>query len=716
MNHDSFFNYSAAPQLVIDPAADQIIGVNQEACRLLGMSIREIQLQPVSRLFAASFPTLVVFTDEVIYRGRGWCSHLLLNCPGGELRMEVTGRCIQTGEELHLYLNLQRADELENLRGRSDAQRHYLSGIGHWNRISQVFQEFERENQLILDAAGEGIYGVDSNGITTFVNPAAERILGYSKEELAGRNMHSMVHHSHADGSHFHAEGCPIFAAFIDGAVHRVEDDVFWSRSGKRVDVEYTSTPIRDNGFIVGAVVIFRDVSQKKADKKRLLDALEEVEKLKNRLEMENAYLQEEIDSSFNHHQIVGKSPAVQNIMRQIELVAPTDATVLICGESGTGKELIARAIHDMSERSHRSLIRVNCAAIPEDLFESEFFGHTKGAFTGATSERIGRFELADGGTLFLDEIGEIPLHLQGKLLRVLQEQQFERVGGSSTCNVDVRIIAATNQNLQKQVALGQFREDLFFRLHVFPILSVPLRNRIEDIPLLTQHFLDRASRRARKAGLKIPLSELERLRSYHWPGNIRELENVIERQVILARGDTLRFNELLSANSETAVNEVTATSEILTESERKERDRRNLLVALEKCRGKVFGEGGVAQLRGIKPTLLTPEKIPYRSGSLQGYSETAGRRIGCVQQHRVITVLKQCHRLAGFARCAMEACLFNMTTCPCHCFWPDTWRRRQVSSDFSHLCAAQAGGQCPNWPRSRPHARLPAYREGKFY
>jgi PAS domain S-box-containing protein len=612
MINDSFFYYSATPQLVVEPISDKIIGANQEICRLLGMSVEEIESQRASHLFSPSFPAMVVFTEEVIDQGRAWSDHLLLTCNKGELRMEVTGRSFESSDQLQLHLSLQLADELDQLRELSDAQRHYLSGIGHWNRVSRCFQEFEREDQLILDAVGEGIYGVDEKGITTFVNPAAERILGFSAAELAGRNMHSMIHHSRVNGSHFGIEQCPIFEAFRDGTVHTVEEDVFWSKSGKPVDVEYTSTPIRDNGFIVGAVVIFHDVSQKKTDKKRLLEALIEVQNLKNRLEMENAYLQEEINSEFNHHQIIGKSPAIQNIVQQINLVAPTDATVLINGESGTGKELIARAIHEMSERSQRSLIRVNCAAIPEDLFESEFFGHAKGAFTGATSDRPGRFELADGGTLFLDEVGEIPLHLQGKLLRVLQEQQFERVGESKTRNVDVRIIAATNRKLKKQVEQGHFREDLYFRLNVFPIESVPLRNRPEDIPLLTQHFIQRAVIRAKKTGLKISLSELEKLKSYHWPGNIRELENVIERQVILAQGNSIRFNELVSINNENVPRQILNDKTVLTDSEIKDRDRRNLLVALDQCQGKVFGEGGAAELLDMKPTTVMSRLKKY--------------------------------------------------------------------------------------------------------
>ena len=614
MSEQSFFSYSATAQLVIDPVANSIVGANQEACRLMAMSAEELKGSKPSQLFCASLPDLIVFTQELIDNSRGWCDHMLLTTANGLACVEINGRCIIAGDENLLHLSIQRLDELDQHRKQSDAHRHYLSGIGHWNRVSRIFQEFERENQLLLDAAGEGIYGVDANGMTTFVNPAAQQILGYSAAELAGKNMHSHVHHSHVDGSHFSADECPIFAAFKEGEVKVVEDDIFWSKSGQPIDVEYTSTPIRDNGFIVGAVVVFRDISQKKANAQKLLAALEEVESLKNRLEMEKAYLQEEISSEFNHHHIIGRSPALKNLIQQVELVAPTDATVLICGESGTGKELIARAIHETSNRSCRPLIRVNCAAIPEDLFESEFFGHVKGAFTGAHSDRPGRFELADGGTLFLDEVGEIPLHLQGKLLRVLQEQHFERIGDSTTRSVNVRIIAATNRNLKEQVKAGHFREDLYFRLNVFPLESIPLSKRLDEIPLLTQHFLKKACTRANKQGLKISIAEIEKLKAYHWPGNIRELENVVERQVILTKGDTLRFDGLTrDSKTHTASHSAGAELNILTYSEAKQQDRRNILMALEKTQGKVFGRDGAAALLEIKPTTLSSRIKKYK-------------------------------------------------------------------------------------------------------
>lgn len=480
------------------------------------------------------------------------------------------------------------------------------------NAVHELFQEFEQQNQLILNAAGEGIYGVDAEGRATFVNPAAERILGWRAEELIGKNIHLAIHHSHNDGSDYCVQDCPIFAAFHEGEVRRVNDEVFWRHDGQPVPVEYVSTPIFDRGKRVGAVVIFRNVSERKqaevklhATMEDLRKALEQVEQLKHKLELENAYLQQEISEGFRTGHILGKSLAVQHINHQIQLVAPTLATVLITGESGTGKELIARAIHRASERNQRPLIRVNCAAIPHDLFESEFFGHVRGAFSGAINTRMGRFEVADGGTLFLDEVGELPLALQGKLLRVLQDSEFERVGESITRKVNVRIIAATNRDLKQQVERGLFREDLYFRLSVFPIRSAPLRERLEDIPLLAAHFLKISCQRFHKPELKISLAQIQRLQAHHWPGNIRELENRIERQVILSQGDKLLLDDLAPPLNK-AIVESQPSDELLTEADCRQLQKRALLEALERADGKIYGNGGAAKLLGIKPTTLS--------------------------------------------------------------------------------------------------------------
>ena len=460
----------------------------------------------------------------------------------------------------------------------------------------------EAMNQLILRAAGEGIYGVNAEGKTTFVNPAAERMLGWKAEELVGHDMHSIVHHTHPDGTRYPEHDCPIYAAFRDGAVHQVDTEVFWRKDGTSFWVEYTSTPIREGGHVVGAVIVFRDITQRREADEKLRAAHEEVDRLRERLELENAYLQEEIRIENNHHGIVGRSAAIQKVLRQVELVAPTDATVLISGESGTGKELIARAIHDASKRSRRPLIRVNCATIPRELFESEFFGHAKGALPGTARDGVGRFELADGGTLFLDEVADMPIELQGKLLRVLEESNFERVGEAQTRTVDVRVIAATNRDLKQEVRRGRFREDLYFRLDVFPIESVPLRERRDDIPLLAAHFVQGEGRKLKRE-LKLTEGDVRRLMQYDWPGNVRELENVIERAAILARHARLRID--LPVVKTAAAAAQSPADRLLTDDERRERDRANIVAALESCGGKVFGRGGAAELLDVKPTTL---------------------------------------------------------------------------------------------------------------
>ena len=467
----------------------------------------------------------------------------------------------------------------------------------------------KRQNELILEAAGEGIYGLDCEGKTTFLNPAAAHMLGFDTNTLIGQPMHALLHHTRPDGSPFPKEECPIYAAFKDGAVHHVDDEVFWRKDGSSFPVAYTSTPIRVNGKLAGAVVVFKDITERKQAEQELRKAYAEVERMKERLEAENVYLQEEIKVELSHAGIVGQSNAIQQVLHQVELVAPTDASVLISGESGTGKELIACAIHEQSNRHERPMIRVNCAAIPRDLFESEFFGHVKGAFTGALKDRTGRFELADGGTIFLDEVGEIPMELQSKLLRVLQEGQFERVGEEKTRTVDVRVVAASNRNLKADVDAKRFREDLFFRLNVFPIEAVPLRDRIDDIPLLTRHFITLISRRLNRPEPNITQANLKRLQAYNWPGNIRELQNVIERAIIVSQGNRLQFSVPGETVETDTLSKFPAGEESetipFTETERLARDRKNIIAALRLTNGKISGENGAAELLGIKPTTL---------------------------------------------------------------------------------------------------------------
>jgi transcriptional regulator with GAF, ATPase, and Fis domain len=338
--------------------------------------------------------------------------------------------------------------------------------------------------------------------------------------------------------------------------------------------------------------------------------AFEEIERLKAQLELENTFLKEEVLEAHNFGGIVGQGPAMANLVQQIELVAPTDATVLITGESGTGKELVAREIHRHSQRRNHALVRVNCASIPRELYESEFFGHTKGAFTGATKDRAGRFQAADGGTLFLDEVGEIPLDMQSKLLRVLQEGEYERVGEEKTRKVNVRIIAATNRRLTQEVEAGRFRQDLYYRLNVFPIEVAPLRNRKEDIPLLAATFLAQVRKKLNCTGRELTQGEVVKLQNYHWPGNVRELQNIIERAVISSRCGSVKFDlpipQVNGASLKTPVKKPgDPSTEILTEEDLRLQEKANLEAALNRTGWKIYGTGGAAELLGLKPTTL---------------------------------------------------------------------------------------------------------------
>jgi len=382
----------------------------------------------------------------------------------------------------------------------------------------------------------------------------------------------------------------------------------------------YIGQPLVHRGETLGAIVVFlraevgpddlvglRLVADHAAVAIANARAFEEIERLRQQLERERDYLREEVSAARAFGEIVGRSAALRKVLQQVELVAATSASVLILGESGVGKELVAREIHRRSPRRDRPLVKVNCASVPRELYESEFFGHVEGAFTGAIRDRAGRFELADGGTLFLDEVGEIPLSLQGKLLRVLQEGEFERVGEERTRHCDVRIIAATNQDLRAEVEGGQFRQDLYYRLNVFPIEVAPLRDRREDIPLLASHFVELAATRLHRPCPRLTQAGILQLRQYSWPGNVRELQNVIERAVITSRSGVLAF-DLKDDDSPAPPGPPPAAEsvEVVPEVEMRRRERENIRRALEQSGWKIYGPGGAAELLGVKPTTLS--------------------------------------------------------------------------------------------------------------
>jgi PAS domain S-box-containing protein len=331
-------------------------------------------------------------------------------------------------------------------------------------------------------------------------------------------------------------------------------------------------------------------------DKQRAEAALFEIKKLKDQLEAERAYLQEEIKLEYNHENIIGQSDGLNYVLYKVEQIARSNTIVLVLGETGTGKELVVRAIHGLSLRKERALVKVNCATLPSNIIESELFGHEKGAFTGANSRNLGRFEVADGATLFLDEIGELPLELQSKLLRVVQDGEFERLGSSHTIKIDVRIIAATNRNLEEEVRRGRFREDLWYRLNIFPITMPPLRDRLDDIPLLVDFYVKKISKRMGKSIEIIPASVMNTLQNYHWPGNVRELENVLERAVINSSGPKLRLvDELKKPQKDLSTAQKTL--------EAVERD--HILRILDQTEWKVSGKNGAAEILGLNRSTL---------------------------------------------------------------------------------------------------------------
>ena len=337
-----------------------------------------------------------------------------------------------------------------------------------------------------------------------------------------------------------------------------------------------------------------QEIGERRRAETALTKAFSVIQKLKEQLQAENLYLQQEIKVVHNYEDIIGNSDTIKKVLRKVEQVADTETTVLVLGETGTGKELLAHAIHNLSPRKERVLVKVNCAALPSNLIESEFFGHEKGAFTGALSVQMGRFEIADGGTIFLDEIGEVPRELQAKLLRVLQEGQFERLGSSKTIQVDVRVITATNRNLSEEVKKGNFREDLFYRLNVFPIIVPPLRQRREDIPSLVWSFVNEFSKKMKQQISNIPKKSMDALVNYSWPGNVRELRNVVERAMILTSGNTLRVE--IPRSIETA----TFQNKTLEEVEKK-----HIIEVLETTGWRVRGKNGAAEILGLKPTTL---------------------------------------------------------------------------------------------------------------
>jgi formate hydrogenlyase transcriptional activator len=620
------FEHSNDAIFLLDPEADAILDVNPRACRMLGYSRAELLALRISDVHPAEMHEFVAFARTVLDTGSGWTNELgCLTRSGATLPAEISASVIEMdgracviamvrdiSERKHAEAELQRYREnLEQLveertaeLRRSEQRQRALVAIGN-----AIVANLDREAlfEAIARALRE-VLAVDRASLTLY-DPARDVLRVYALAGLSMGQAFPVGAELPREGSHLQPvldERRPLVRRDLEAEPrNRFEDHLL--RGGLR---SYIAVPLVTKGKILGTlnvgsvapgrygeddVAFLAEIATQVAPAVDNMLAYEEIARLKARLEAENVYLQEEIKTQHDFEEIVGQSAAVRRVLKAVETVAPTDACVLILGETGTGKELMARAVHDLSPRRRKPLVKVNCAAIPAGLFESELFGHEKGAFTGALARKIGRFELADGGTIFLDEVGELPLDLQAKLLRVLQEGEFERVGGP-TIKVDVRVIAATNRDPETAMQEGRFRADLFYRLNVFPIRIPPLRERPEDVPTLVRYFVSKCARKLGRTIETIPQRTLESLAAYPWPGNVRELENVVERAVIVSRGPGLELGEGLPAPSVRPDARVPSLEEL---------ERDHILTVLEMTGWRVSGDRGAAKVLGLKPTTL---------------------------------------------------------------------------------------------------------------
>lgn len=477
--------------------------------------------------------------------------------------------------------------ELEQASARAELQRR-----------EAALNASEERNRAILSAIPDLMFLLDYEGRYLDLHARNQKLLARPAHELLGKHISDVLPEEIA------ARISGTFATVLKTDQPVVLEYELPVPEGLRT---FEASMVRCDDDKILAIV--RDITERRQGEESLKNALAEVRRLKDRLHHENIYLQEEIRIASNFDEIIGRSEPLRRVLHQAEQVAPLDTTVTILGETGTGKELLAHAIHKLSRRHNRTLVKVNCAALPGPLIESELFGHEKGAFTSADSRRIGRFEIAHRGTIFLDEVGELPLDLQAKLLRVLEEGEFERLGGTQTLKVDVRVVAATNRNLEEAVRKGTFRSDLYYRLNIFPITLPPLRDRTEDIPMLVKHMVKQLGQKLGKNIDAIPHETMATLRNYPWPGNIRELRNVIERAVIITQGSTLRLIDDLDEQAlelEAQKQAARLDAELILTNETLEQNEYNLILrTLKNVHWKLEGPGGAAELLNINPSTL---------------------------------------------------------------------------------------------------------------
>ena len=484
-----------------------------------------------------------------------------------------------------LRLRLQEAlDTLHAIRsGEVDALVVSTTG---GDRIYSI-EGAERTSRLTLEKLNEGVLNISEDGTILYFNIRFAEMLKLPLQNVVGSSLRALV---------FPADITSFDTLFEQSKIEQCKGEVSLASGDEAlIPMQFSFSTLKLDDISLTCIVAV-DLTQQKQREKSLETALSEVKRLKDQLEDENVFFRHDIQMKHQLENIVGQSDVLKHVLYRVEQVAPSDTTVLILGETGTGKELIASAIHLLSARKNRPMITVNCAALPANLIESELFGREKGAFTGADTRQVGRFEIANGSTLCLDEIGELPLDLQAKLLRVIQHNEFEHLGSSHTVKVDVRIIATTNRELEEEVRNGLFRKDLYYRLNVFPITVPPLRQRKDDIPLLVRAFVERYGRKLRKQITSIPKEAMRSLQDYPWPGNVRELESVIERSVIMCAGPILKLADKLELFSLP----LSSGTRTLQETERNQ-----ILNILSETKWRIDGKGGAAEILGLHPSTL---------------------------------------------------------------------------------------------------------------
>jgi PAS domain S-box-containing protein len=562
--------FESSPDAIVVTNRDgQITGANAQIERMFGYGREELVGQAVEVLIPERFRQI-----HPAHRS-SYNAHPEPRPMG--LGLELSGRR-KDGTEFPVDIMLSSIETAEGLVVLS-----VIRDISAKQKAEEALRRSEQQLRALFEFSPDAIVVSDSEGRIREVNAQVEKSFGYDRSELLEQPVETLVperfrqthpRHRHDYGQQRRTR--PMGAGL----------ELYGRRKdGSEFPVDIMLGPVETaEGQLVLSVI--RDLSQKR-----------EAEEALKRSEQEKRYLEEELETEHQFEEIVGESSELKRVLKQVETVSATDATVLILGETGTGKELIARAIHDLSPRRDHAFVKLNCSAIPSGLLESELFGHEKGAFTGAIAQKIGRLELAHQGTFFLDEVGDLPLELQPKILRALQEKEFERVGGTRTIPVNVRLLAATNRDLAKMVNEGQFRSDLYYRLRVFPVTVPPLRERREDIPLLVRYFVSNHSRRMGRRIETIPANTMQMLMKWRWPGNVRELENFIERSVILSQGPVLRAP---LAELEVAEERVELADPNLEAAERE-----HILRVLRECKGMIGGSKGAAERLGLKRTTL---------------------------------------------------------------------------------------------------------------